>query len=271
MKKIFLALIAGLVLASCLDPIEGNDTLGKVFPESELQLDIHNIAPGSNRIVMINNTKKVGTYWDYIIGKSTRANDTIDLPFLGEQTITFIGQSEGGAVKTTRKVEINQIDYPLNPMWALLAGDDPEGKTWVWATGNPYPNWAGYPGLFGNGGDDDYIPAWWIVGADEMNDWGFLYDEMTFDLEGGANYTLVQKGKDGTGTPKTITDSFILDTAKKTLKTGNDTPFLMSQDYCPPPYTIAKLTEDELTLIVTLSGENYIWMFKRKGYEYPKP
>jgi len=270
MKNIYLVLLASLVLlGSCLSPIEGDDSLGRIFPENELQLDVHTITPGSNKIVMINNTQGVGTSWDYIIGRSTRANDTILLPFMGTQTITFTGLSAGGPVVTKRDVVIDKIDFPLDEMWSLLCGNGSDGKTWVWATGNPYPNWAGEPGLFGNGSDEDEIPAWWIVTANDMNDWECLYDEMTFDLNGGANYTLVKKGKDGTVTPTTIEDSFILDTAKKTVKTANNTPFLMAQDYCPPPYTIVKLTEDELTLVVTLGEENYIWMYKRKGYEYP--
>lgn len=270
MKNILLTFLATFMLMSCLSPIEGDETLGSAFPEKDLDIDVHTITPGSNKIVMINNTKGVGTFWDYIIGKSTRANDTILIPFLGTQTITFTGLSGGEPVVTTRDVEVERIDFPLDEMWSLLAGDDPAGKTWVWATGNPYPNWAGVPGLFGNGGDYDDIPAWWVVSAEEMNTWGCLYDEMTFDLNKGANFTLVQKGENGTAAPTTVKDKFILDTSKKTIKTANNTPFLMSQDYCPPPYTIAKLTEDELTLIVPLPGENYIWMFKRKGYEYPK-
>lgn len=274
MRNIIFTLLAAVLLTSCLGPIEGDETLGKVFPESEIQIDVHNITPGSNRIVMINNTPQLATFWDYIIGRSANLKDTVDIPFLGEQTITFVGQSAGGPSKTTRTVVIDRIDYPLDIMWELLAGDSEEGKTWVWATENPTPRGGYYP-IFGNGSEDDPYPAWWMVYDDEMNDYGCLYDEMTFDLNGGANYTLVQKGKNGTGTPNTIKDSFVLDTTKKTLSTSSGTPFLRAEGSYPPPYKIKKLTENELTLIVTIDHdwgtEAAIWVFKRKGYEYPKP
>jgi hypothetical protein len=179
----------------------------------------------------------------------------------------------GGPVTKVIPVTIEQIDYPLDPMWGLLTNDG-EGKTWVWATGNPHPNWGGLPGLFGNGATTDIFPEWWIVFAEDFNSdgWGYiLFDEMVFDLKGGANYTLIRKGKDGTGTPQELTDQFILDVGKQTIKTGKRTPFILDQDFIPngAVYTIAELTEDEMTLIYTYQDtENYIWKFKRKGYEY---
>jgi len=272
MKKILLMAMLVLGMASCLSPIEENDSMGSILQESELQVDVHSITPGSNKIVLENNTKGVGNYWDYIIGKSTRQNDTILLPFLGKQKITFTAICAGGTVQTTREVDINKIDYPLDSIWNLLAGSDENGKTWVWATGNPTSGYTdGTSCLFGNGGTTDITPAWWQVEANEMNNsWKLLYDEMTFDLNGGAHFTLISRGKDGTEKNEVTKDNFILNVDKKTIKTANGTPFILSQDFAKGEYTIAKLTKDELVLVFTYqNSENYVWMFKRKGYTYP--
>jgi hypothetical protein len=272
MRKLLYILFAAISLSSCLNPIEESGSMGRILSKDELKLDVHNISPGSNRIVMINNTDGVGSYWNYLVGMSTRQNDTILLPFLGKQTITFTGLCAGGQVNATRDVVIDKIDYPLDPMWNLLAGTTANGKTWVWATGNPTAGYTdGTSCLFGNGGTTDITPAWWQVEAKEMNDsWHILYDEMTFDLNGGANFTLTAKGKDGTGTPVITKDNFILNIAKKTIKTANATPFILSQDFAKGEYKIAKLTENELVLVFTyMNSENYVWMLKRKGYVYP--
>ena len=260
-------MLIGVLLTSCLSPIESDDPMGPVMPESELQVDVHSISPGSNKIVMINNTPGVSVYWDYIIAASTRQRDTVLLPFLGTQTITMTAHSAGGPVKTTRQVTIDQIDYPLDEMWNLLAGSDEEGKTWVWATGR-----GGSGALYGNAMYDDGEPLWWPVGEEQLNSWGILYDEMKFDLNGGANYTLTKKGKDGAGPVSEIKDNFILDVDKKTIKSANGTPFIREEDKMPGPFLVYKLTEDEMTLAWFIEHdwgtEAYYWMFKRKGYEY---
>ena len=83
--------------------------LGNVVDESELKLDVHATTPGGNQIVMVNNTLGVGSYWDYVTGRSAADRDTVSLPFLGEQSITFTGLCDGGTVTTTRKVTLRLL------------------------------------------------------------------------------------------------------------------------------------------------------------------
>lgn len=272
MKRIIYILLTMAWVAAC-NPITENETLGDVLADNDIQATVQGINPGSNCIILENKTPGVSVYWDYIVGASIRQKDTVLLPFLGVQEIKLTVMGGGGPVTKIIPVTIEQIDHPLDPMWGLLTNNG-EGKTWVWATGNPHPNWDGRPGLFGNGATTDIFPEWWIVTAEDLNSasYGYiLYDEMVFDLIGGANYTLIRKGQDGLAAPTEIKDQFILDASKKTIKTGNRTPFILDQDFIPSGavYTIVELTEDEMTLIYThQDAENYIWKFKCKGYEY---
>ncbi|MDR0507853.1 MAG: hypothetical protein LBH32_13705 [Dysgonamonadaceae bacterium] len=272
MKKIIYSIWAvALLIASCA-PIEQHESLGDILSPSDIKAEVYGITPGSNQIVMENKTPGVAVYWNYIVGASTRQSDTILLPFLGQQIIKLTVLCAGGSVTKEFPITIEEINHPLDPMWNLLTGGG-QGKTWVWATGNTHPNWGGRPAMFGNGATTDYYPEWWLLFEEDLNDWGVLYDEMTFDLKGGANFTLVQKGVDGTAAPVTRKDQFILDVSKRTIKTVSRTPFLHDEDFIPdgavyfiPP---GMLTEDELTLVYTYNGEeNYIWKFKRKGHEY---
>ncbi|GHT28584.1 hypothetical protein FACS189432_06720 [Bacteroidia bacterium] len=269
MKKLFYILLAGLFTMAC-DPIQTNDSMGSLLSESEINIDVDSITPGSNKIVLINNTPGIAVYWNYIVGASTLQNDTVLLPFIGTQTISFTAICGGGQVTVTKDVKIEQIDYPLNPIWDLLAGSDADGKTWVWATGSPETGWASESALYGNGSTEDIVPAWWILVAGDLDAEGQLYNEMTFDLNGGANFTLIEKGVGGTATPKVTKDAFILDVNKKTVRTANGTPYLRGESFTNGTlFNIAKITENELTLVYTYQGaENYIWRFKRKGYEY---
>ena len=57
---------------------------------------------------------------------------------------------------TSRKVLIDKILYPIEDEWALFAGTDKNGKTWMWDYTSPddvvWGN-GGYPGLGGGSPD----------------------------------------------------------------------------------------------------------------------
>ena len=263
MKKLFYSwALLSILLTSCLKTMEDRDSMGDPIPASEINIDVHSINPGSNKIVMINNTPMTSAYWDYIIGYSVRQNDTILLPFLGSQTIKFTAQGAGGPTTVERTVDVTQIDFPTDPLWGLLAGDDSDGKTWVWAVDIP----SEY--IYGNGEMDATEPEWWQVSPGEMS--SYVYDEMKFDLNGGANYTRIRKNASGDIT-STTSDIFLLNTTKRTLATANNTPFSRDRGV----FSIILLTEDEMVLNVAKDDDGdgevdtgYISMFKRKGFFY---
>lgn len=278
-RIIYSILVMALLITSC-SPIESDESLGGVLSVDEVKARVEGITPGSNKIILINETPGVAVYWNYVVGASTRQVDTVLLPFLGTTTIKLTALCDGGQVTKDIPVNVDKIDYPLDIVWNLLTGDG-QGKTWVWATGREGDV------LFGNGGLNNFAPAWWLVDKAEIQAAGYLFDEMTFDLLGGANYTLVKKGIDGAGS-QVVTDQFILDVSKKgtqepdnnlqafvgMIKTGNRTPFIRDESFIPDGamYQIIKLTEDELTLMYANDPggwDSYFWMFKRKGYVYP--
>lgn len=187
MKKILFFALSALFFWAC-DPVVDNMEMGGILSENELQLDVHATTEGGNQIVMINNTPKVGSYWNYVTDVSVNQRDTILLPFLGEQTITFTGFCEGGTVTTTRKVNITTIDHEVATEWKLFAGSGETGKKWVWdgeTSSSIVYGTAGYLTQF--------APAWTVVSASDVDN---ATDIMLFDLNGGPNFT--KKSAEGT-------------------------------------------------------------------------
>ncbi|HZL76722.1 MAG TPA: hypothetical protein VFB97_03390 [Bacteroidales bacterium] len=288
MKKGMLLIfgVAAMLIFACA-PIENRETAGKLLSGTDLQVDVHQTTTGGNQIAMINSTPGVSGMFDYLIAQSTRKNDTILLPFLGTSTITFYGTSAGGVVKYTKDIIVTTIDHPTDTMWTNLAGTGT--KTWVWATDIPGGN------CYGNGAfEGNYAPGWWTCKAADLAGWGCLNDQMTFDLIGKANYTLVTGniGVDGkpAGTYKGIF-SFDMKTRLK-LPDGTDysvgvlTPGdVVSRGFQPNggtagnrpniyTYNFLRINADQMYLVVPEPGAGqwgtaWFWMFKRSGYAYP--
>ncbi|MEG2514973.1 MAG: hypothetical protein RSA92_06515, partial [Bacteroidaceae bacterium] len=251
-------------------------SLGAINPESDLQLEVYSTTDGGNQIVLANNTKGVGTYWDYGLNKSIKQQDTVVFPFLGEQSIKFSGFCDGGIITTIRKVTITKIDHVVAPEWAIFAGKGANGKKWSW----DYEKKDDI--VYGNGG---YLaslrPAWWQVSAGTMETGDFkqvLSDYMEFDLNGGPNFT--KKRADGSVIEK---GTFKFDMSKiKKLGDGNlyaigelqfldaSILFAVAQDDGNKPiftFDIISLTEDKMVLAYAVPGTGawgnaYFWCFK---------
>ena len=125
------------ILQFSCNPIEEDHKQGSVIAESELDLEVYPLTEGGNKIVMINKTPKIGAHWNYGSGISVRQQDTVLVPFLGEKEIVFTGICSGGTIMTSRKVLIDKILYPIEDEWALFAGTDKNGKTWMWDYTSP--------------------------------------------------------------------------------------------------------------------------------------
>lgn len=179
MKKILFGMMLSLLAVAACDPVVDDKQAGGVVAESDLKLDVRATTEGGNEIVMTNSTYGVAGQWNYIIGTTAAEKVTAILPFLGEQTITFIGFCDGGTITTTRKVNITQIDHPAAEEWGWFAGTGTEGKRWVWDDEQEF--------VFGLGGYlGSFIPDWDGFSADDVYESGY---EMMFDLNGGPNYT----------------------------------------------------------------------------------
>ena len=179
--KYLIMSIWAVLLATACDPVVEDIKPGEIISESDLQLDVHATTDGGNEIVMINNTPGVGSYWDHITGISTQKKATVTLPFMGEQTIRFVGFCNGGQVTTTRTVNISKIDHPVAPEWNLFAGTEISGKSWVWDI-------EGRDGaVYGTGGWlTEFEPSWDVMPVEDLEEADF---ELVFDLDGGPNLT----------------------------------------------------------------------------------
>jgi hypothetical protein len=288
MSKILYYLACAVFLFTACKTIEDRDEMGALLTNDQIDIDVYATTTGGNQIVLINNTSGVAGTWDYVIDKSTRKQDTVLLPFLGTSTIFFTATTAGGLVEVTKDVTISQIDHPTDTTWDNLAGSTSEGKTWVWATDHP----DGY--AYGNGGYlGSTLPAWWKVDAATLDGWGVLNDEMTFDLNNAANFTLVTGNTASDGpTAGTHKGTFSFDMSVTKLLDGSTTTLwsigqltltgaTISRGYQPNTtdheliyeFDILKLTDDELILAcsepdVSAWGTAWFWVFKRKGYTY---
>jgi len=293
-----------LFLLTACSPIDSNDgALGTLVPASQFKLNVYATTTGGNQIVMVNNTPNVAGMWSTGIGTSTSQTDTVLLPFLGKNTIYFYGTTAGGIVKDSVSITITTIDHALSPTWTYLAGSG--SKTWVWATDIP-ANWA--PGVaagmcYGNGG---YLAsnaaAWWTNGLSALQGWGVANDQMTFDLNGGANFTLVTgnnqvssgvnkglqagtyKGTFGFDMTKTLatsnapsaTNSATWAIGQLTLSGGVTVSLGYQPNYSATPiYTYDILYLDDNVMILGAPepgagawGTAWFWIFKRQGYTF---
>ncbi len=274
MKKFLVYIWVALVAIAC-DPIVDDKPMGGIISENELNLTVKNVEEGGNEILLENNTPGVGSLWDYGINKSTLARQVIVLPFMGTIDISFTGICDGGTVTATRTVEVTKITKPIDEEWILFTNGSVEGKTWVWddASGAAY-------GCGGYG--YSVLPDWGgsVIG-DETPAAGLLNgeDEMSFDLDGGANFTLhLADGTEKKG-------SFVFDMTKTkgdwsigTLEFKGAT-IPCAYDYYDGgdeiySFDILKLTEDELVLSWAAPGALFqdpdwgtlatYWCFKRK-------
>lgn len=262
-------LLLASVFSACTPDEYG---LGNMPSEGSLKISVTQNTVKDNIIYMENQTPQILPFWNFGTGFSNKQKDTINIPFAGEHTIKFIALSQGGKVATERKIIVTNNDesYFYSPIsWNLLSNNG-KGETWVWATDIPTGK------LFGVDSEWATSPGWWSPSIAEMNENGVLFDEMTFDLNGAANFTFVHKSADGSSVVKTEKGFFetyeltVGDMVFNQVKILNSNISYWDKSDAPNPnvYDIFKLTEDELGLRRRGSGFSHVWFFKRKGYSY---
>lgn len=183
MKKYVFILMSLMGLFAACDPVIDDKPIGGVISADDLNLEVTNLAEGSNAVVLKNNTPGVGSYWDYGTGVSIRQCDTIVMPYVGDITVNFIGLCDGGQVEAARTVHITKIDHAIEKEWTEFAGSSVSGKSWTWdieGTGGAVYGTAGW--LTQN------APAWDVKSLDELEDKDC---HLVFDLNGGPNLSKV--------------------------------------------------------------------------------
>ncbi|HEY4786885.1 MAG TPA: hypothetical protein VIH57_12590 [Bacteroidales bacterium] len=294
MKNITYSLIglAMVLLASC-STIEDRDSMGALATKDQVNLTVVNTTTThsgkkGNQIVVTNVSTQYAGQWNLLVRRSNKTVDTVILPFLGKVTLPFIATSDGGLVRDSIVVQIDTLDHPVDPAFSLLAGTTSAGKTWVWATDIPGNH------FYGNGGyQNDLLAAWWTPTTTDLSGWGDLNDQMTFNLNGAANFILVTGNTENNGMypAGTHAGSFSFDMTKGKTKSDGTvwsigtltiTGSTVSRGISPNEGTstgrpiihtfdILKLNNNELVLCYNTpgGGEGWYWAFKRQGYTYP--
>lgn len=235
----FLILGMGFLVSSC-EP----DTLslGDTLDVNVLDFSVTQNPNYDNQIYLKSNTPKTLPFWDYGIGISNKAIDTIIIPFSGNYKIEYSAFAQGGYTKSSADVTISENDpvFFADPKWDLLTNQE-LGKTWQ------------VVGVY-VGPQSDYNSIWWqpdISGAD------YYHDTVTLNLNQGFNYAVDDKngnvetgnfvlklnidynpGDDGIGHFDYLT---IVGSGLPVQDFGNDGISVTT-------YRISKLTEDQMIL-----------------------
>jgi len=307
MKNLFYSILtlAFITLFSACDPLIRNVDVNNVITSADqIQATVTPIVvngQNSNK-VQVHCTSPVLCQWtDGIL--TYVSNDTVMTLFsTGDINITLNALTAmGDTITKDYTAQVDEMTFPVDPHWELFAGDGTSGKTWVWATDIP-ANWApgvSAGGVYGNGGYLEHnAPTWWSNGLNELQGWNVANDQMTFDLNGGANFTLVTGNSqtDKGLPPGTYKGSFKFDFSKTV--TTNSPPGAsgdnnwsigtltlsggptVSLGFLPNnnnasiyTYNILYLDDNVMMLGVPDPGvgdwgEAWFWIFKRQGYTF---
>jgi hypothetical protein len=293
MKQNILFLVLGIMLVfSACEPMEKRNDLGPVYTEAEL-LNYMSVTVNGNTVTCENKAPGVISYWTTDFGtQSNESKVDFTIPLKSSYTATLTAFCAGGPVTVSKKFEIATSDpnYYNSPYWNLLT-NGMAGKTWVWASDIPGGK------VWGNGGHMGNVsPGWWTLGTGDLaGQGGSPDDELTFNLDKAHNVivTMPQVAgslvapKPGTGAgkfnmdfTKTLIVSDTLYSKGQITFTNWTVPLGMEPNSAGKPlhyvFNILKLTEDELVLefpepgVTSAWGTAWFYMFKRKGYSYPK-
>jgi len=288
MKKIFnlFVVIAAVIAFGSCDPLVKTGDPGGAITADQLDVTVTPVMVDgvrSNKLVL-NNNSPVLSSWNYGMGMSQSAHDSVLVTSVGDMVVTFTGMNPDGSIVTKDiPVTVDAIVFKVVGM-DLLIGDG--SKTWVWDQYTNEQSFSGdavYPYGIGGiwGGNGDKAPVWWGL---TFGDPSFTESDatMTFALDGGAIFT--KNLADGTKQKGTF--SFNL-----TKKFGNDWSqgiLSLKGATIPHPYSmnnggpdaynfyILELEADNLVLatfsgnIITddpkKEGEVNIWMFRPEGW-----
>jgi hypothetical protein len=197
---------------SC-QPIDDRE-LEALAPKSDLKFSVTQTQGYDNQVILESQTAGALPYWEYASGSSNKLKDTVIFPFAGEFEVTYSVFGAGG--RTTAdpyKITVSKNDpvYFPDPKWNFLT-NGVEGKTWVLDMTKPQ-GWYGFDYGKDSGANWSWHPDYkgneWLM---ENKDWG----EMTFDLNGGGNYSRTMY--DNSGNPVNCNGSFSMDLAAGKIK-----------------------------------------------------
>lgn len=275
-KSIIYSLVILVAAIFACEPIELRDENSSPITADELDISATPVVvngKNSNKVVLENHSP-VNSLWDYGVGTTNRAADTVLLVVTGNTTIKFTGLNPDGTTITKEiQVTVDELSFPVPPEWGYLCGTGE--KTWVW------DETAG--AVWGNGGYKGCAaPCWWTNDKASMDgndpDYG-AEGYMVFSLSGSSLTKSNQSGSNqeaGTFSfdmsKQTIDDGGNV-WAKGKLNTKNVTVLAGRQpNHGNAPvyeYDILQLDDDKLYLSWPEPGAGswgtaWFWMFRKK-------
>ncbi len=257
-------IFALIFLLSACSTIEDRDTLSNSFDKDNVELEVIQ-EDGGNKLTLKVKTKGITGFWDYIIDKKYSDQVDVIFPFTGEHTFTFnsttpyIGESlsDLSYISTEIKVKIDKLDTRLPDAYYHLIGENLEGKTWVFdgELGDNRVWWA-----MANPGDPNVI--WWNAAGMNQGSPTDLTGRMTFDVNGGANYTYYASEDAAAVTGGT----FAFNASYTEITINGDAHLLgatANAASAPRTLQILELTDTTLKLFSPSVGETgWVWAFK---------
>ena len=210
-----------LLLASCQD----DPKFGSKVSASDLKFSVTQKPGFDNEVYLSSQTPGTIPYWDYKLGNTNKAQDTLILPFQGTYNIKYYAFGAGGYTEDSVSINVSQpyAAYFADPRWQYLSNGT-EGKTWVLNFDHPLAFYGTTYGVDGSNDNWSWLPDYagneWVMPEAD-------YGEMTFDLNAGPNYqvTMYKNGK-----PVTCKGTFTLDLDGETIK-FNGCEMLHSSNY----------------------------------------
>ena len=276
-KSIIYSLLIVLAAFYACDPIETRDDNDQPITAEELQISATPVVvngKNSNKIVLENHSPVLSA-WDYGVGISYKAADTVTLVVVGTTNIKFTGLNPDGSYLTKEiPVTVDELSFYVAPEWGYLCGTGE--KTWVWDDTDGQAVW-------GNGGYKGCAaPCWWTVSKTDIEGQDPTYGSegyMVFSLSGasltksnasGSNHSV---GSFSFNMNKTTLDDGGNVWAKGKLTTKNVTVlagFQPNGGGAPVnEYDILQLDNDKMYLAWPEPGAGswgtaWFWMFKKK-------
>jgi hypothetical protein len=214
MKNLKYLLLIGYAIALSCTP--DDPELGKPLSPSVLKYTVTQNPSYDNQVYLSSETEDVISFWNYDLGISNLAVDTVTIPFGGDFWVKYSGLGRAGAVTDSTLITISANDpsFFSAPEWNLLT-NGAAGKTWIFDPTAPI-GFYGKDYIAHTGSPDDWsyfpgdCPGWSGFGC------GTPWGEMTFDLNGSYNFTVKQKSLNSDEYTTTV-GKFSYDTGGKSM------------------------------------------------------
>lgn len=133
-QKICALLVIPMLFITCK---KSDHSLGTAVDKSQITYSVTQdltVDPGGNTVIIKNTTPATLSYWDYEIGTSHRAVDTVKFAFAGDHVVKLIVSTGGKLLKMDSvvvKVTANNLAYVTGELWGNLTGGVGHEKSWV--------------------------------------------------------------------------------------------------------------------------------------------